>query len=257
MTSATVSLCDVDYKQGEQVILDHIRFTVEPGHLLGIIGPNGAGKSTLLSVITGLIPATVGHVELFGKRLRRSNRKRLLRDVAFLSQMHHSTSTMPISVRDVMAMGLRGYTAPLWHRTLKQDQVISSLDSVGMADKVNHDFYTLSGGQQQRVRLARALVSSPKLLLLDEPSAGLDSAGQEQLYHQLRHLCDSKNMAIIMVEHDIAAISSYVDSVACLNKSIHHHAMQGEAIPDHVWHGMYGEHTNIMAHDSHCIGCES
>ena len=117
------------------------------------------------------------------------------------------------------------------------------------------DFRRLSGGQQQRVRLARALVRQPKLLLLDEPSAALDSRHQEKLYQLLRKLCDEQGMTVLMVEHDIAAITSYVDSVACLNKNIHYHAKKGDTIPDEVWREMYGDHVNIVAHDASCIGC--
>jgi zinc transport system ATP-binding protein len=99
------------------------------------------------------------------------------------------------------------------------------------------------------------LVRKPKLLLLDEPSAALDSVRQERLFQLLRRLCDETGMSVIMVEHDIAAISSHVDSVACLNRNIHHHAMRGEEIPEDVWRAMYGDHIHIIAHDAACIGC--
>ena len=114
---------------------------------------------------------------------------------------------------------------------------------------------TLSSGESQRVRLAKALISQPRLLLLDEPSAALDASAQQRLYLLLRRLCDERGMAIIMVEHDIAAITGHVDSVACLNRRVHCHAMKGEQIPEDIWHAMYGEHMHVIAHDSSCIGC--
>jgi len=120
---------------------------------------------------------------------------------------------------------------------------------------MSHQPNELSGGQRQRVRLARALVRRPRLLLLDEPSASLDTVRQEKLFKLLRRLCDETGMAVIMVEHDIAAISSHVDSVACLNRRIHHHAMRGENIPEAVWRAMYGDHIHIVSHDAGCIGC--
>ncbi len=236
-------------------ILEDVNLTLEAGHFLGIVGPNGAGKTTLLNVVTGLVPVQSGHVDLFGICLRHGNRRRLLRKVAYLSQIHGTEPMLPLRVRDVIAMGLVSYNGPLWRTAAFSEKVTRALAQVGMEHKANDNFNQLSGGQKQRVRLARALAREPALLLLDEPSAGLDTAGQDRLYVLLRRLCDEEDMAIIMVEHDIAAISAHVDSVACLNRRIHHHAMRGENIPEHVWHAMYGDHMHVVAHDTHCIGC--
>jgi zinc transport system ATP-binding protein len=153
-------------------------------------------------------------------------------------------------------MGLPAYNAPLWKRINHKEAIQNALELTGTKAIAATDYRNLSGGQQQRVRLARTLVASPRLLLLDEPAAALDSQGKDQLYTLLRRLCDEQNVAVIMVEHDIAAISAYVDSVACLNTRIHHHAMRGESVPEHVWHAMYGEHMHVVAHDAHCIGCD-
>ena len=142
-----------------------------------------------------------------------------------------------------------------WNKKERDNRTFELLKAVGLEDRVNSRPSKLSGGQRQRVRLARSLVRQPKLLLLDEPSAALDSKRQDKLYALLRNLCSEQGMTIIMVEHDIAAITAYVDSVACLNRRIHHHAMQGEQIPDDIWHAMYGDHIHIVAHDAGCIGC--
>ncbi len=239
-----------------QWILDNISLNIESGHFLGIVGPNGAGKSTLLHVMTGLIEPDFGHVNLFGERLSRFNRQTLLSQTGFLSQKQETSAMLPMRVRDIVSLGVSTYPSPLWnfskHRSTVE-QVLALTDISALADK---DYRSLSGGQQQRVRLARALVASPRLLLLDEPAAALDTHAQNILYRLLRRLCDERGTAIIMVEHDIAAISGYVDSVACLNTRIHHHAMHGETIPEDVWHSMYGDHMHVVAHDSHCIGCQ-
>lgn len=254
MTSV-VRLSHVRVGQTASPILEDIQLEVASGSFLGIIGPNGAGKTTLLTLMAGLRTADAGSVELFGEVLRSGNRARLLKQVGFLKQLHEETNPMPLRAAEVVAMGLVDYGSPMWHRLDQGERMTTALDRVGMGDLAKRDFRTLSGGQQQRVRLARALVRAPRLLLLDEPSAGLDSHGQDQLYRLLRRLCDEDGMAVVMVEHDIAAITAHVDAVACLNVRIHHHAVRGERIPESVWHRLYGDHMHVVAHDSHCIGC--
>lgn len=255
MNSPVLEVSHISVDSPVGLILDDINLTLEAGHFMGIIGPNGAGKSTLLSVIAGLMPANRGTVSISGEILQRNNRRRLLQQINLLSQMHDAGPRLPLTVRQVVGMGLAGYTAPLWRRPAKSSEIMRTLERLDITDIADRDFRLLSGGQRQRVRIARALVSSPRLLLLDEPSAALDTSAQDSLYRLLRRLCNENGIAIVMVEHDIAAITSYVDSVACLNKRIHHHAIRGEQIPEHVWQDMYGTHTHIVAHDANCIGC--
>jgi len=257
MSIPSVCLNHISVGRPEQRILNDINLIVEPGHFLGIVGPNGAGKSTLLHVIAGLIEPNTGHVDLFGECLSRFNRRKLLAQTGFLSQKQETPSMLPMRVRDVVALGLVTYPAPLWNFSGHGTKVQQALTLTGTEVLAERDYRGLSGGEQQRVRLARALAASPRLLLLDEPAAALDTHAQELLYRLLRRICDEQDTAIIMVEHDIAAISGYVDSVACLNTRIHHHAMHGETIPEEVWRTMYGDHMHIVAHDSRCIGCRS
>jgi len=256
MSAPVAQIINLRFGPAAKPVLADINLTLEAGHFLGIVGPNGAGKTTLLNLMAGLLQADKGHIELFAKRLRHFNRHSLLKQVGFLHQLHDHELRLPLRVRDVVAMGLNDYAIP-WKRVSHAADIVRALNLVEMNELADTDFRQLSGGQRQRVRIARTLVRKPKLLLLDEPSAALDSVRQEQLFQLLRRLCDETGMSVIMVEHDIAAISSHVDSVACLNRHIHHHAMRGEAIPDDVWRAMYGDHIQIVAHDAHCIGCVS
>ncbi len=255
MNAPVVQLSGVSLSPEGKTVLENINLSLEAGHFLGIVGPNGAGKSTLLNLIAGLTPPDHGHIDLFGQCLRRFNRRRLLRQVGFLHQLHEHQPRLPMRVREVVAMGLSAYANPLRLRKLSRQRILDALSLMDMRNLAEADFRHLSGGQRQRVRIARALVDRPRLLLLDEPSAALDSNRQEKLFHLLRRLCDETGMSVIMVEHDIAAISRHVDSVACLNRRIHHHVMRGEQIPESIWQSMYGEHIRIVAHDANCIGC--
>jgi len=257
MNTPAVNLDHICLGHPGQRILDDISLSIEYGHFLGVVGPNGAGKSTLLHVITGLIEPDSGHVDLFGECLSRSNRRRLLSQTGFLSQKQEAPSMLPMRVRDIVSLGLVSYPTPLWHVSKHSTAVDEALALTDISALAETDYRSLSGGQQQRVRLARTLVASPRLLLLDEPAASLDTHAQNLLYRLLRRLCDEQGTAVMMVEHDIAAISGYVDSVACLNIRIHHHAMHGETIPEEIWHSMYGDHMHVVAHDPHCIGCQN
>jgi zinc transport system ATP-binding protein len=255
MSTPIIRLQHVRAGSARKPILEDINLSLDAGHFMGIVGPNGAGKSTLLHIMAGLSEPDAGHVDLMGKCLRRHNRRRLLSSIGFLSQFQEAPGRLPVNAREVVAMGLGDYARPLWRSPGPMADVDQALEMMGVTSHADEDFRQLSGGQKQRVRIARALVASPKLLLLDEPSAALDASGQEKLYQRLRLLCEERGMTIVMVEHDVAAISSYVDSVACLNRRIHFHAGRGESIPDDVWKAMYGDHVHIMAHDAKCIGC--
>ncbi len=255
MSTPVAQITNLRFGPAAKPFLADINLTLGAGHFLGIVGPNGAGKTTLLNLIAGLTQADEGSVDLFGKRLTRFNRHSLLNQIGFLHQLHDQELRLPMRVSDVVAMGLNDYARP-WKRVSHQVNILEALKLVEMDELADNDFRQLSGGQRQRVRIARALVSKPRLLLLDEPSAALDTVRQERLFQLLRRLCDESTMSVIMVEHDIAAISSYVDSVACLNRNIHHHAMRGEEIPEDIWRAMYGDHIQIITHDAHCIGCD-
>ena len=124
-----------------------------------------------------------------------------------------------------------------------------------MAEHAGKPFGSLSGGQQQRIHIARALVSKPKLLLLDEPSTGVDSVAQEDFYILLANLRDESGLSVIMVSHDIGVITSYADRVACLNTEVHYHGGPDLCLSPEIMEKVFGKDLKIMVNDSRCATC--
>ena len=197
--------------------LEDVNLSITEHDFLGIIGPNGGGKSTLLKVILGLVKPDKGKVTVLGKSPEASRDK-----IGYVSQYYAFDRDFPVSVWDVAMMGRYG-KAGLWHRYRDSDRkaVEKALERVGMLRYRKKQIGKLSGGQQQRVFIARALVSEPKLLLLDEPMASVDPAMQTEFYELLRDLKES--LTIVMVSHDIGAVSVHVDNIACLNGQMFYH----------------------------------
>lgn len=215
--SEVVKLQKVRVKYNDVTVLDDISISIIQHDFLGIIGPNGGGKSTLLKVILGLVKPVSGSISVFGKPPEQARSM-----IGYVSQRPSFDRDFPASVRDVMMMG-RFSKVGLFRRYTQADRdaVDKALVRVGMAEYQEKQIGRLSGGQQQRVFVARALVSEPELLLLDEPTASIDPGMQTEFYELLQNL--KKNLTIVMVSHDIGAVSVYVDKIACLNEQLYYH----------------------------------
>jgi len=217
MAKEVVRLDDVWVHYDSIPVLEGINLSVEPNNFLGIIGPNGGGKTTLLKVILGLIKPARGKVSVMGQSPERGRKF-----IGYISQYNLFDHDFPISVLDVVLMGRYSKTG-LGRRYSEEDKRIvnEALKTVDMLDYKDRQVGKLSGGEQQRVFIARALVTDPKLLLLDEPTASIDPTMQAEFYELIDSL--KQRMAIIMVSHDISAVSIYVDQIACLNRQLFYH----------------------------------
>ena len=214
-----VSIRDLWIYQGEHAVLEDINLQLFPGDFLGLIGPNGGGKSTLLKVMLGLIKPDRGEIAIFGLPPAAARSR-----MGYVPQKTVFDRSFPVKVLDVVLMG-RYSRKGLLHRYGRQDRqaAFRALADVGMADRAGRQIGALSGGEQQRVFVARSLVSDPELLLLDEPTAGIDSAQQTDFYDLLCHLNRDLGIAIVLVSHDVTAVSSYVSKIACLNQRLYYH----------------------------------
>jgi zinc transport system ATP-binding protein len=239
-TTEVVRLENAWVRYDGMAALEDISLIVEQGDFLGIIGPNGGGKTTLLKVILGLIKLAQGKVSVLGQPPEKSHRH-----IGYIPQYNLFDRGFPINVRDAVLMGCNGTTG-LIKRYSREDKerTQEALETVGMLSYQGHQIGKLSGGEQQRVFIARALVGRPKLLLLDEPTASVDSAMQTGFYELLVKL--KREMTIIMVSHDISAVSIYVDKIACLNRQLFYHG--SKEIEPEVLEATYKCPVQMIAH---------
>jgi zinc transport system ATP-binding protein len=223
-----ISINGLDFAYRDQLVLKHINLAVERGSTLGLIGPNGGGKTTLLQLLLGLLRPTRGSIRIDGLPPRQATRRGDI--VGYLPQRPPLSPTFPIDVRQLVQLGLVGKTRML-HSPAKEDLqfVETLLERVGLADSAATPVRDLSGGQLQRALIARALAPRPKVLLLDEPTTGIDRAGQQRFIELIQSLQRELGLTNVFVSHDLRAVSAISDRIACLNLTLHYHD-----VPQHI-----------------------
>ena len=236
---------NIAYRIGQRQILQDISFELEEGQITTIIGPNGAGKSSLVNIVIGLNTAFDGEII----------RKPGLR-MGYLPQHSRINPLMPISVRRLMSLT----------RRVDNADMLQALKKTGVENRVDQQVKDLSGGETQRVMLARTLLGKPDLLVLDEPTAGVDVTGEIQMYELISQIRDEIGCAILMVSHDLHLVMSKTDQVLCLNQ---HLCCSGkpESVSQHPEYlALFGDHSESIAvyahHHDHvheldggCQGC--
>lgn len=210
-----IEIEDLSFSYDHRIILEDVSLRVKKRDFLAIIGPNGGGKTTLLRLILGLLVPQKGRIKVFGQEPSKVSHK-----IGYLPQELDFNLSFPITVFELAYMGCLG-KARKGKRADQAEAVRSALELVGMWDKRDEPIGKLSGGQRQRAFIARALASSPEMLLLDEPTAKVDPEFQTDLYQILNDI--NKEITVIVITHDIGVISSYVRSVACVNRTLTFH----------------------------------
>lgn len=224
------------YSKREKVLQD-VSFTVEQGEFIGIVGPNGAGKTTLLKLILGLLKPQSGKLFIKDK------------SIGYVPQFKTFKRDFPITVNDVVLMGrLSNSRFPKCHfsNTDKKiaAEVLAKLEIQNLATK---PIDTLSGGQLQKVMVARALISKPKILLLDEPTANIDVGAGHNIFDLLSKI-NQEGVTILAVSHDVGFISQYIKRVFCINKVLCCHNT-AEITPELI-QDIYGMKVKVVRHDS-------
>lgn len=217
MNRTIVEVHNLWFATNGQTVLKDVSLEIQSGDFIAMIGPNGGGKTTLLKIMIGLLKPAKGTVRVFGKPPFQVSHR-----IGYVPQNVHINRRFPISALDVVLMG-KLQPRKVWSKHSDKDRSAAheALEKMEMGAFCQRKIGELSGGQRQRVFIARALVTEPEILFLDEPTASIDTKGQAEFYNLLKIL--NKDISIVVVSHDLLMLSSYVKSVACVNQSLHYH----------------------------------
>jgi zinc transport system ATP-binding protein len=225
-------------------VLDNISFSVNKGDLLGVIGPNGAGKTTLFSCMLGLFKDYQGEVRIFDHDIRK-NSNLILQSIGYIPQQKSIEQGFPATVQEIVSLGLIG------KKNGSKEKIASALEMVDLSGQNHRRIGELSGGQQQRVLIAKALVSEPKLLILDEPTTSVDVETQNKFYKLVKNLNLKNNLSIIWASHDLDAVNKIANKVMCLNRSMFFHGDTSEFFGSNELIRMYSESSMQLHMRSH------
>ena len=231
---------DVSFAYDGTPVLTDAQLSIPEHETTCVVGPNGGGKSTLLKLVLGLLKPDRGEVLVLGRDPVSARQ-----EIGYMPQYLHFDPQFPISVLDVALMGrMRPWRIGPYG---KRDRALAheALAEVGLADLGARQFSALSGGQRQRVLIARALVTQPRILVLDEPTANVDMAVEQALFDTLGRLAE--RLTVIFVSHDLGFVSTYVKSVVCVNRSVHVHPTS--QLTGDVIQALYGVDLKLIRHD--------
>ena len=240
MANPIVELRNVWVWLGNNLALRDVSLAVESGKFIGLMGPNGGGKTTLLRTIAGLIKPDRGSVLISGTTHG---------TIGYVPQEENIDPEFPVTVQDVVEMGLYGSLGVFPRLNAGQrERVDRVLGMVGIESLNRRMIGELSGGQKQRVFIARAIVGETRLLLLDEPTTGVDAGARDEFYRLLFELMNTLSMTIILASHDLEVVPTQVDEIVCVNQKVFVHAAPDEIKDTEVFREAYGCEFEFMLH---------
>lgn len=244
-----IRLKDVSAGFKKNPVLTHLSLEIEEGRFAGIVGPTGTGKTTLLKTILGSHKVHSGVVEVMGKpvsQLKAGN-------IGYVPQLETVDWTFPVTVEEVIMMGLfLQNTYWPWPTKKEKMQVHALAEKLGVDKYLHHHIRDISGGQQQRVFLARALISNPRLLVLDEPTSGVDIKTQHDVLHLLQSL-NKEGITILITTHDLNAVASHLPWVICFNKEVVAQGKPETVFTEEILSKTYGGDLAIIRHEGHLL----
>jgi zinc/manganese transport system ATP-binding protein/zinc transport system ATP-binding protein len=241
---AIIELRDLTCGYASDVVLQHVSLRVLEGDFVGLLGPSGSGKTTLLRALLGATTVHGGSIYVYGESIQ-GHRPR----VGYVPQLETVDWNFPVTVEEVVMMGRAMGGGPFpWARRADREQARAMMERLGIADLAKRHIRQLSGGQQQRVFLARALVSSPKLLLLDEPTSGVDIKTRDDVLHLLDDL-NHQGVTVVMTTHELNAVAAHLPWVVCINHSIVAEGAPADVFTPQILERTYGAEMPVVRYE--------
>lgn len=223
-------------RYGAQTVLDGIDLTVPAGDFTGIVGPSGSGKTTLLRTLLGAVEPVAGTVE------RRDGLR-----IGYVPQVETINWSFPVTVAEVVLMARPQRVLRPWPSAQDKADVAHVLRRLGILDLADRHIRALSGGQQQRVFIARALLGQPELLIMDEPTSGVDVRTRHEIIHLLAEL-NGDGLAMVLSTHDLNGIATHLPNIVCLNRSIKGRGAPRDVLTSEVLEATYGAPMDVLEH---------
>jgi zinc/manganese transport system ATP-binding protein len=248
--ASAIELRDVTMGYNATVIVESLSLSIAAGQFAGVVGPTGSGKTTLLKAILGTQPVYSGEIILFGKSIASLPAG----SIGYVPQLESVDWTFPVTVEQVMLMGLYATDRRLipWASRAEKKKVHDLALRLGIHDCLHHHIVNISGGQQQRAFLGRALISNPRLLILDEPTAGVDIKTQHDVLHLLGEL-NREGITILLTTHDLNAVASHLPWVICFNQELVAQGAPREVFTEHNLARTYGGDIVIIQQGDHFL----
>ncbi|WP_435361436.1 metal ABC transporter ATP-binding protein [Haloarchaeobius sp. DFWS5] len=237
-----IDLSEVSFGYTAASVVEDISLRIDPGEYVAVVGPNGSGKSTLMKLMLGLLRPDEGTAQLFGEPSHRFDDGAR---IGYVAQHASAAKEMPITVREVVKMGRFPHVG--FGRLTSEDWriVYDALETVGMAAFADRRVTQLSGGQRQRAFIARALASEADLLVLDEPTVGVDVESVEAFYELLQSL-NADGITILLIEHDLSAVAEHAERVVCLNRELYFDGSTEEFLESDALSRAFGTTANLV-----------
>jgi zinc transport system ATP-binding protein len=235
-----VEVKNISFSYGKEPVLEDISFAVHQGDYLGMIGPNGAGKTTLLKIMLGLLKPDNGSINLFNIPL---SEFKDWQKIGYVPQKATNFDTaFPVTVYDVVMMAVKKNNRTMVRKVLEQ---------VGMWEYKDRLIGDLSGGQQQRVFIARALVTNPEIIFLDEPTTSIDQQMHDEFYELLRKLNRGSGLTLVTISHDVEMVTKEAMHIACIDRTLVCHTSPEEFLKDSESKNIWGQNIKIITSHHH------
>jgi len=231
-----IELTDVTCGYREHVALEHIDLSFDDGCFIGVVGPSGSGKTTLLRLLAGTLDPVAGRV-----------RRRPGLRVGYVPQVETINWTFPVTVAECVLMGRAAGRRLPWRSRAEQAEIDAVLERLGLAGLAHRHIRALSGGQQQRMFLARALLQRPDLLLMDEPTSGVDVRTRHEVLHLLGEL-NADGVAMVLTTHDLNGIAAHLPHLVCLNRRVLGAGPPTAVLTPDVLEATFGARLDVLEH---------